>query len=119
MRSRTKTAAAFMAGLVVGSLLAATAVSFRWGREYGRWHALQVADQANVATEIYAGRSEELAGRILESLPQYVEDMDQAYRAPESADMVSRLVAAAYRESGEPMPAAVRRILERWEDAGR
>jgi hypothetical protein len=64
MKRRTKTAAAFMAGLLVGTL-------------------------------------------------------DQTYRASESADMVSRLVAAAYRESGEPTPADVRRTLERWEDAAR
>jgi hypothetical protein len=103
----------FTTGCVAGTVFAATAVSWKWNRDFDDWSAMGLADQANVAREIHAGRSEELAARILNALPGYVVDMNRNFRDTNSTATALRLVGAAYRESGEPMPDEVREILKR------
>ncbi len=80
MTNRAKFIAIFATGFIVGTVFAATAVSWKWNRDFDDWSAMGLADQANVAREIYAGRSEELAARILNALRGYVVDMDRNFK---------------------------------------
>lgn len=115
MTSRSKLGIVFATGFVLGSLFAASIVSWKWNRDFGNWHATGVGGQAFTAREIYAGRSEELAKRILDSLPGYLADMDRLGPDTVSIRSVVGLVGSAYSESGEPMPDDVTEILGRWE----
>ena len=67
-----------------------------------------------MVAEIYAGRSEELAERILAELPIFLADMDRNHSVTVFAPGVRSWFEAAYQESGETMPDETREILDRW-----
>lgn len=117
MTHRAKLILAFAAGVVFGAACAASAVSWKWNRDFDNWSTMQVANQAFVAREIYAGRSEELAERILNDLPGYVADIGSVYSETVSTPMAVRWIEDAYRQSGEPIPDEAREVLDRLSSA--
>lgn len=102
---------AFSTGLVVGGLTSGFFAFWHWNRDFQDWYVTGVADQANVAREIYAGRSEQLADRIRESLPQYVLAIHREFRTPESSYAALRLVRDVYHGSSTEIPAEIAHIL--------
>ena len=114
MTSRAKLIVVFAAGFIIGALFAATAVSWKWLRDFEHFQAMGLSGQAFTATEIYAGRSEELADRILDALPGDLAAMDRQHPDTISIRQVVGFVGSTYRESGETMPDDVREILDRW-----
>ena len=107
----------FVAGFVAGAVVASVIVSWKWNRDYEYLQTVQLAGQAHVATEIYAGRSEELAESILGELPGYLDDVDRHHLGPPSTPLVANWVQRAYEESGQAMPTSAREILDRWSSA--
>lgn len=112
MKKLLRPALLFTAGFVVGALVAGGFVAWRWYQSFENAYALDVADQANVAREIYRGRADELARSITQSLPGYVRVLDTSYRDAKSFNMAIRLVADAYEAAGQEPPADVKRILD-------
>ncbi len=111
MKPKWKLGLAFLAGVIVGGLASGFFVGWHWNRTFGDWYVTGVADQANVAREIYAGRSVQLADRIRSSLPQYVLAIDREFGTPESAHYALRLVRDVYEQSSSEMPEEIAGIL--------
>jgi len=112
MNKRLRFALFFAAGFVVGAIVAGGFVAWRWYQSFENAYALDVADQANVAREIYRGRADDLAGSITRSLPEYVRALDTSFRDAQAFNMAIWLVADAYKAAGQEPPADVQRILE-------
>jgi hypothetical protein len=68
--------AVFFAGAVGGATAATILVGRAWQQQFASQYMIQVADQANVAREIYAGNAGELAERIRSGLPTYVKTIE-------------------------------------------
>ena len=103
----------FAIGAAVGGLGAAFLVSSHWQRNFAGWYILQVADQANVAREIYVGQAAQLAERIRASLPSYVRAVEQEFRTAGGREWALWIVSDAYRASGQLPPPEVQSVLAR------
>lgn len=101
----------FLAGSVIGGVLSAAAVGGHWKRTFENQYVAGLADQANVAREIYAGRSTELADRIRQSLPEYVTAIEREFRSAQGREWAYWLVSDVYQASGAPVPGQLRPIL--------
>ncbi|MCP4546591.1 MAG: hypothetical protein GY835_09025 [bacterium] len=111
MRAWFKLLVTFGAGAVLGAVASGLLVGSHWEGQFADSYALGVADQANVAREIYAGRSSQLAARIVDSLPQYVLALDREFNDAKWTQTALFMVQDVYRESGNEVPGEIRQIL--------
>ena len=111
MRQSRRSLVTFLAGLVVGIVTAGAFVSWHWKRHWADWHVGAVGDLANVAREIYSGRSKELADRIRESLPMRMELIEQQFPRAQAKEWTYWIVSDVYKASGDPVPASLAPIL--------
>ncbi len=111
MRAWFKLLVTFGAGAVLGAVTSGLLVGYHWEGQLADSYALGVADQANVAREIYAGRSSQLAARIVASLPQYVLALDREFNDAKWTQTALFMVQDVYRESGNEVPGEIRQIL--------
>jgi hypothetical protein len=70
-----------------------------------------IADQANVAAEIYSGRATELAERISSSLPEYVAAIHPQFTDSEWYEPALRRIADVYEASRREAPDEVKRLI--------
>ena len=113
MKPKAQLLLAFSGGLLFGGLASGFFVGWHWNRNFQDWYLTGVADQANVAREIYAGRSVQLADQIRASLPQYVLAIHGEFGTPESSYPALRLVRDVYNESSTEIPGEIAQILSR------
>lgn len=111
MMSKPRLALSFAGGVLVGAVGAATLVGWHWNRNFSNWYVLQLADQANVAREIYAGREVELAEHIKVRLPVYVRTVQREFGAAEGADWAVWLVSDVYNAAGTPPPPELQKVF--------
>jgi hypothetical protein len=72
---------------------------------------LGVADQANVARDVYSGRGDALADRIRRDLPHYVLVVDREFPDSRWATPALWLAKDVYAESSTPVPREIEEIL--------
>jgi hypothetical protein len=111
MRPSVRSLLKFSAGLVIGAVAGGGLVGWHWNRNFRNWYVMGMADQANVAREIYAGRSQELADRIRRTLPTYVRAVESEFRNGEGRDGAYWIVSDVYKVSGAEVPAELKPIL--------
>jgi len=104
MSRRWLFAATFLGGVVVGAVGYSAFVGRHWQRNFSSWYVLGLADQANVAREIFSGRGPELAKRIEGSLPEYVRAVRREFGDDEGADWALWMVSDVYDAAGTPPP---------------
>jgi hypothetical protein len=101
----------FAAGAAVGGLASGLLALRYCESRLADSYALGVADQANVAREIYAGRSSQLAARIVDAMPQYVLALDREFSDAHWTQPALWLVQDVYKESGIEVPSEIRHVL--------
>jgi hypothetical protein len=111
MRTRTQGVLVFLGGFVVGATSFAALVGWHWKANFEDWYVLGVADQANVAHEIYSGRGDALAARIRQDLPHYVLVVDREFPDSRWATPALWLANDVYTESSMPVPPEIEEIL--------
>src|SRR5262245_47246149 len=111
VRFPTRSILIFLAGVLIGAMVGGVIVGRHWIANFWDWQLGGVADQANVAREIYAGRSKQLADRIRESLPTYVADIERERPGVEGKEWAYWIVRDVYEVSGEPVPASLKPVL--------
>ena len=112
MRRGATIALTLVGGLLLGALAGAFFVGRHWQRNFADWYVLEVADQANVAREIYSGREERLADGILASLPSYVRSLRGDLAKGEGSAWALWIVSDVYKAAGTPPPAELQEIFE-------
>lgn len=111
-RPDRRSVAVFLAGVLVGGVLAAVGVSWIWNRQFEDWYVLEVADNANVAKEIYLGHSQELADRIRLSLPEYARHIETDFADSQWSAGTLWLIADVFEASDTKPPPEVERIID-------
>lgn len=111
MRKRWSLTLTFLAGVLVGGAAAASFVGWHWERNFRDWYVLQLADQANVAKEIYSGKAPELADRLRSSLPVYVNVVESHFPNTEGKYWAYWVVDDVYRVSGVKPPQELQGLL--------
>jgi hypothetical protein len=101
----------FLGGFLVGAVTLAALVGWHWKGNFENWYVLGVADQANVAREIYSGRGDALADRIRQDLPHYVLVVDREFPDSDWATPALWLANDVYAESSTPVPPEIEEIL--------
>ncbi len=78
---------------------------------FGHLYCLQVADQANVALHIRAGKQDDLLKVIDEGLPIFVKALNDNFRSQPGATNALWLVRGYYENNLLPMPAEITNAL--------
>ena len=112
-----KSTAIFLTGLILGVAICGVGAALRFRWLTGHLSGIQLAGQVNVLQEIRSGRGDELADRIEQSLPAYVEQLDQAFPSTSGARMALGMVSRYYENAAVPAPAEIRDILEELDSA--
>jgi hypothetical protein len=100
-----------VASLVIGASSGAILVRKNCDRALGRWYVMELLDKANVAHEIYAGRSQQLADRIRENLPQYVLAVEGEFPSDSGRHAAYRMVRRVYEASSAELPPSIQAIV--------
>ena len=111
MRPLSRSLIAFLAGLVVGVVTAGIVVGLHWKRFLQDWEVGAILNEAYVAREIYAGRSNQLADRTRASLPSYVEMIEQEFPKAQGKDATYWMVSDVYQVTGMAVPTSLKPIL--------
>jgi len=111
MRPRGRSLLAFGAGLLVGGVVAAGAVGWRWAHDFNRFRVMGVAEQALAAREIYAGRGHQTADRIRGALPALILGVERSSPRPEGREWAYWLANDVYKASGVAVPAQIKPLL--------
>jgi hypothetical protein len=101
----------FLAGLLLGSVMAAGLVAWRWKRDFQRFRVSGITEQALAAKDIYAGRGRQTADRIRLALPGMVRGVERTYPKPEGKEWAYWLVSDVYQASHTEVPAQLRPLL--------
>ena len=108
---QSKTLWAFLSGLAVGGFGIGLVVSRHSERNFAEWYILGVADQANVAGEILAGRGHDLALANVERFPEYIRAMGPLPVDPSAKNATLWRIRDAYQASGVAPPKEVEPLL--------
>jgi len=100
-----------LVGLALGGVAGATLVGWQGQKTFTSLYLVQAADQAHVAAEIAARRSEALGARILESLPGYVEVIREQFADAPGRDWALWAVRDAYAAAGVEPPEGIAATL--------
>jgi hypothetical protein len=103
--------AIFLAGTAAGATGATVLVGRAWQQQFASQYLVQVADQANVAREIYAGHAAQLAERIRGDLPEYVKTIEVEFSRADQRDWALCMVGSAYEASGQTPPTDIQAVL--------
>lgn len=111
MKQGVRVSMVFLAGLLVGGMVAAGFVAWRWNRDFQRFRISGIAEQALNAREIYAGRGRQSADRIRAALPSLVLGVERSRLGVDGREWTYWLVSDVYKESGMAVPAQLKPIL--------
>jgi hypothetical protein len=100
-----------LVGLALGGVAGATLVGWQGQKTFTSLYLVQAADQAHVAAEIAAGRSEPLGARILDSLPGYVAVIREQFADAAGRDWALWAVRDAYAAAGVEPPETIAATL--------
>ena len=78
---------------------------------FGHLYCLQVADQANVALHIRAGKQDDLLKVIDEGLPVFVKALNENFRSQPAATNALWLVRGYYENNLLPLPPEITKAL--------
>jgi hypothetical protein len=98
-------------GAVAGGLILAVFVARQWDRTYRQMYCIAVIGQLDVVRRIQAGQSDELIQQIVDSIPDYVTTIHNAF-APDGS-RADALYAArrCYEKTGREVPEGIRGII--------
>jgi hypothetical protein len=111
MSRKWLTTLAFLGGLMVGAVAAWAFVGGHCKRNFSHFYLVQLADHANVATEILSGRGSELAERIKTGLPEHVRTVRTEFDDAAGAEWVLWMVSDVYEAAGTPPPEELRAVF--------
>jgi hypothetical protein len=112
MKTGLKMTIFFLAGCLIGAVVGSGFIAWQYYKVFKWQYSTQVLDQANVAREIYAGKSKELADRIVQSLPQYVIAVNKMYGRDKKKLPILWLVKRVYKENSISIPDEISAILD-------
>ena len=109
---KTKMTLAALAGLVLGVVAMWFLVARTTGRVFANQYLISVADQANVALHIRAGRQLTLLTNIEAALPSYALVVDQEFRGQSESTNALWMIRAYYERNQVTIPPEIRGILD-------
>ena len=112
MKTGLKMTIFFLVGCLIGTVVGGGFIAWQYYKVFRWQYSTQVLDQANIVRQIYAGRSKELADRIVQSLPQYVITVNEMYGRDKKKLPILWLVKRVYKENSIPVPDAISAILD-------
>jgi len=111
MAGQSRSMLIFVGGLAAGGAIAWAVMGWRGSRTFQDQYVIALADQANVAHQIYSGHSKELADRIRQCLPAYVAAAEREFRGGRGREWTYWLVRDVYQASGTPVPESLKPIF--------
>ena len=109
-----KTIVVFLAGLLVGGVLAWGVAFLRVRWLMGHLTDIMLAGQVQVLQEIRRGQSDQLAERIEQSLPEDVRNLNSLLPSSSGRSMALGMVSRYYERERITAPEDVLEILERY-----
>ena len=110
MKTKTKTAITFLAGLLFGLAIAAIPL-WQSARLFKQNYINSLLDQTNVAYMIAAGRSEELLKNIERQLPQYLLTLEHIWGQDDQTLQAYWFIQKFYKDNAISVPNDIAPIL--------
>lgn len=111
MKPPTRYGLSFLAGIAVGVIGTGMILGRHWIGTFWSLRVGALAEDANVAREIYTGHAKELADRLRDTFPRRVAEIEKQYPAAINKSWTYWMIKDAYEAGNAPIPSTLAPIL--------